>query len=70
MIDEIDYDALSCAVLEVLDESLQDTIHMDTVMKTAELVWDDTAVQVKCNDSVLIFDLLSYELQDYRGYDA
>ena len=67
---EIDYDALSCAVLDSVDESLHNTLNIDTILKSAELVWDDTAVQVKSSSFMMIFDLISYELMDYRGYDA
>lgn len=67
---EIDYDALSCAIFDVYDESLQSGLNMDTILKTAELVWDNTAVKVKSKGTTMIFDLISYELMDYNGYDA
>lgn len=70
MITEIDYEALSCAVLDVYDESLQSSLNMDTILKTAKLVWDNTAVEVKSKGTTMIFDLISYELMDYTGFDA
>lgn len=66
----IDYDALSCAILDSVDESLHNTLNMATILKSAKLVWDNTAIQVKSNSFTMIFDLISYELMDYRGYDA
>ena len=66
---EINLDYLKHAVLDVLDESIQEGYDLDIILKSATLVWDDTAVQVKGNDFIMIFDAISYELQDYQGYD-
>ena len=34
------------------------------------MVWDGTGVEVKSKDFVMVFDLISYELLDYTGYDS
>lgn len=65
----IDYEALSNAVQEVIDENLLDKYDFETVLRTAKIVWDNTAVQVTNNDFIMIFDLISYELLDYTGND-
>lgn len=66
---EIDYDCLLDSILDNIDESLQSKYDFDTILKTAEIVWDDTAVQVKASDFTMVFDLISYELLDYTGND-
>ena len=66
----VNYESLSNAILDVLDDNLSDNYEIDVILKSATLVWDNTAVQVKSKDFVMIFDLISYELQDYTGYDA
>ena len=66
----VNYESLSNAILDVLDDNLSDNYEIDVILKSATLVWDNTAVQVKSKDFVMIFDLISYELQDYQGYDA
>ena len=65
----INFDSLRHAILEVLDESIQELYDINRIIKSAKPVWDDTAVQVKSNDFVMIFDLRNYELQNYEGYD-
>lgn len=66
----IDYDRLENAILSVLNEDDSEKYNMNIVLKSAKLVWDDTAVQVKSNDFLMVFDLITYELQDYNGFDA
>ncbi len=65
---DINLESLGHAILEVLDdESTQYDI--DVILKSATLVWDNTAVQVKSKDFEMIFDVISYELMDYQGHD-
>lgn len=66
----INYESLSNAIFDVLDDNLSDNYDINVILKSATIVWDNTAVQVKSKDFVMIFDLISYELQDYQGYDA
>ena len=56
----IDYDALLNSVQDNIDDSLLDGYDFDTVLKSAEIVWDGTAVQVKSKDFVMVFDIISY----------
>lgn len=66
---EVDYDALLVSILDNIDESLQSKYDFDTILKTAEIVWDGIAVQVKASDFTMVFDLISYEIVDYTGND-
>lgn len=65
----IDYEALSNAVQEVIDENLLSRYDFEAILRTAKVVWDNTAVQVTSNDFIMVFDLISYELLDYTGND-
>lgn len=65
----IDYEALSNAVQEVIDENLLGKYDFETILRTSKVVWDNTAVQVTSNDFIMVFDLISYELLDYTGND-
>lgn len=65
----IDYDALLNSVQDNIDDSLLDGYDFDTVLKSAEIVWDGTAIQVKSKDFVMVFDIISYELLSYTGFD-
>ena len=65
----IDYEALSNAVQEVIDENLLSKYDFEAILRTAKVVWDNTAVQVTSNDFIMVFDLISYELLDYTGND-
>ena len=65
----IDYEALSNAVQEVIDENLLGKYDFEAILRTAKIVWDNTAVQVTNNDFIMTFDLVSYELRDYTGND-
>ena len=65
----IDYEALSNAVQEVIDENLLNRYDFEAILRTAKVVWDNTAVQVTSNDFIMVFDLISYELLDYTGND-
>ena len=66
----IDFESLYHAMVSVLDESIHDKYDFDSILKTAKVVWDGTGVEVKSNDFVMVFDLISYELLDYTGYDS
>lgn len=65
----IDCDALLNSIQDNIDDSLLDSYDFNVVLKSAEIVWDGTAVQVKSRDFVMIFDIISYELLDYTGFD-
>lgn len=65
----IDYEALSNAVQEVIDENLLGKYDFEAILRTAKVVWDNTAVQVTSNDFIMVFDIISYELRDYTGND-
>ena len=65
----IDFVALENAVKEQIDDSLLSKYDFQTILKTAEIVWDGTAVQVTASDFVMVFDLVSYECVDYTGND-
>ena len=65
----IDYDALLNSIQDNIDDSLLDGYDFDTVLKSAEIVWDGTAIQVKSKDFVMVFDIISYELLSYTGFD-
>lgn len=65
----IDYSALNNAIQEVVDENLLNRYDFEAILRTAKLVWDNTAVQVTNNDFIMTFDLVSYELLDYTGND-
>ena len=65
----IDYTSLNNAIVEQLDESIINSYDVDTILNSAVLVWDNTAVQVKSKDFIMVFDLISYELLDYTGFD-
>lgn len=67
---DINMNSLENAILEVLDDEGTTVPDVSVILKTAELVWDDTAVQVTTSNTKMIFDLISYEMQDYIGYDA
>ena len=69
MSENIDYDALLNSIQEQIDDSLIDSYDFDVILKSAEIVWDGTAVQVKSKDFTMIFDIISYELRQYIGFD-
>ena len=66
----INMDSLENAILDVLDDSISDGYDISIILRSATLVWDDTAVEVKSKDFRMIFDLISYELMDYEGFDT
>ena len=66
---EIDFDALRNAIINVLDERIINRYDFDVVLKSAKLVWDNTAIEVKSKDFTMIFDKISYELLQYIGFD-
>jgi len=57
----IDYDGLMNAVKDMLLEDDWDYYDLNTIVRNAELCWDDTAVKVKSTDFEFIFDIVSYE---------
>ena len=58
----IDYDTLRNSIIDQLDESIIEHYDFDTVLKSAEPCWDNTAVKVKSRDFEMIFDNINYEL--------
>lgn len=69
MSEEIDYEALLNSIKDQIDENDLDKYNFGSILRTAELVWDNTAVQVKSTDFTMIFDLISYECLSYEGFD-
>ena len=66
----IDFDALLYAIKDVIEENLQDAYDYETILNSAEIVWDNTAIQVSASNFIMTFDIMTYELLDYTGYDA
>ena len=66
----IDFDALLYAIKDVIDENLQDSYDYEAILNSAEIVWDETGIQVSASNFKMIFDIMTYELLDYTGYDA
>lgn len=66
----IDFDALLYAIKDVIEENLQTSYDYETILNSAEIVWDNTAIQVSASDFKMTFDIMTYELLDYSGYDA
>jgi len=66
---EIDFEALRNSIIDNLDERLINRYDFDVILKSAKLVWDDTAIQVTANDFTMIFDKISYEILQYVGFD-
>lgn len=66
----IDYEKLENAILDVLVDDNDEKYDIGVILKSAKLVWDNTAIEVKSNDFLMIFDLIDYSLQNYTGYDA
>lgn len=65
----INYEYLENAIYSILDERDSAKYDMDTILKTAKMVWDDTAIEVTATDFKLVIDELTYEIIDYTGYD-
>lgn len=65
----IDFSALRNAIIGQISDSLQDKYDFDSILRTAVIVWDGTAVQVTASDFVMVFDIISYEILDYTGND-
>lgn len=66
---EIDYETLLYRIMENIDDSLDDGYDYDIVLQSAEFCWDNTAIKVTSRDFTMVFDVISYELLDYTGYD-
>ncbi len=66
----IDFDALLYAIKDIIEENLQDAYDYETILNSAEIVWDNTAIQVSASNFKMTFDIMTYELLDYTGYDA
>ncbi|MBQ6345187.1 MAG: hypothetical protein IJI96_03630 [Methanobrevibacter sp.] len=69
MSENIDYETLQNAIQEQISENLLSSYDFESILRSAKLVWDNTAVQVKATDFTMVFDLISYELLDYTGND-
>ena len=69
MTEEINYESLADAVQEQIDDSIITQYDLNSILRSAELCWDNTAVMVKANDFIMVFDLIGYELLDYTGND-
>lgn len=67
---DIDFEALGNSIADLLDESIIGNYDIDTILLTAKLVWDNTAIQVTARDFTLIVDGLTYDILDYSGFDA
>ena len=66
----IDFDALLYAIKDTIEENLQNAYDYETILNSAEIVWDNTAIQVSASNFKMTFDIMTYELLDYTGYDA
>lgn len=66
----IDYSSLLHAVQECIDDSISDNYDFESIVSTATICWDGTAVEVKGKDFTMVFDLVGYELLDYTGLDG
>ena len=66
---DIDYETLYYSIIDNLDENLIESYDLDTIIQSAKLTWDDTAVEVNSTDFTMVFDILTYEILDYTGYD-
>lgn len=65
----IDYETLNNSIQEQIDDSIINKYDFDSILRSAEIVWDNTAVKVKSDDFTMVFDLISYEIMDYTGND-
>ena len=63
----MNYEALYNSICEVLDN--YDDYDIETILYSATPCWDDTAIQVKADDFIMIFDDINYELMEYTGDD-
>lgn len=66
---EIDFEELIHGIQEQMDDSVIEGYDLDSLLRTATICWDGTAVQVTGKDFVMVFDLINYDLLDYTGYD-
>ena len=62
-------EALQNAIISNLDENIVGRYDMSTILRSAKYCWDNTAIEVRSTDFVMVFDELSYELLDYTGFD-
>ena len=69
MNEDINYNALANSILAQIDDNIIDNYDIDVILKSATPVWDNTAIQVKSKDFTMIFDIISYELLQYIGFD-
>ena len=65
----IDFEALSNAIQEQLDDRVMGKYDLDTILRSAMVCWDGIGVMVKSSDFVMVFDIISYEVLDYTGND-
>lgn len=66
---EVNYEALNNSIQEQIDDSIIDKYDFESILRSAKIVWDNTAVQVKSDDFTMVFDLINYEIMDYTGND-
>ena len=57
----IDYERLLHSVKDVLLEEHWGNYDLVSIVRNAQLCWDDTGVMVKSSDFQFIFDIVSYE---------
>lgn len=65
----IDSESLYHAIQLQIDEKKLDEYNFDSILRTAEMVWDNTAVKVTAKDFEMIFSLIDYECLQYIGFD-
>lgn len=67
---KIDYKRLLHSIKETIKEEDWGKYDFNIILKTASLVYDNTAVMVKGSNFSMIFDVVSYELLNYEGFDV
>lgn len=65
----IDYERLLNALKDNILEENWGQYDLEGIVHNASLCWDDTAVMVKSNDFVFVFDLISYECKSVSTND-
>lgn len=64
-----DSESLYHAIQMQIDDNLLDEYNFDSIIRSAEIVWDNTAVKVTAKDFTMIFSLIDYECLQYIGLD-
>lgn len=65
----IDYERLLFNIKESIEDKEHNKYDFNTILKSASLCWDGTAIMVTSSDFTMVFDLISYELVNYEGLD-